>query len=167
MKKNILKITLGLVLATTLTFASGIMAFAATPAQETSIPKRFTPIAAQKDLAEKRFTPIKVSEEPGSELKDKFFLDQDSEGFCYQVGDEVEVKIDRGYFTVRCRITDRKDGGWFNGNMYYVVPVGELNDMQELFFEEGWIHESEIQTIDPQPVFKAILEVFKFVKGLL
>ncbi len=89
-----------------------------------------------------------------------FFLEQDSEGYCYRIGDEVEVKIDRGYFTVRCRIIERKTD-WLNGNMYYVQPVEKLNDIQSLFFGPGWVHESDIQTINPQPVFKFLWDVAK------
>lgn len=137
-----------MVLATTLTFACGVMAFAA-PAE------RFTPIRNQGGLA---------TVQAETQTNAGFFMETDSEGFAYKVGDEVEVKIDRGLFTVRCKITDRKDGGWINGNMYYVVPTGKLNGLQDMFFSEGWVHESEIQTINPQPVFEAIIKIIGIVK---
>ncbi len=152
MKKNIFKIALSLVMATTLTVGIGVMSFA-------------SPLKA----AEKKFTPI-VSEGRNisvSQSREKFFVDRDSEGYAYNVGDEVEVKISRGYYTVRCRITDRKDGGFLNGKMYYVKPVGKLNDMQTLFFDEGWIYETDIQLTSPQPFFETLFKIAEKVLPFL
>ena len=139
MKKNIIKkLVTGSVLATLLFASSCLTAF-----------------ASPMDTASG--TVLNVMSKSND---DGFFISKDSEGYCYQVGDEVEVKISRGYYTVRCRITDRKTD-WFNGNMYYVQPIEELNFLQDLFFSAGWVHESDIQTINPQPYFKMIFEVIK------
>ncbi len=148
MKKNIMKKTIvGFILTATLVIGGSLCAFAA-PVEKA-------------DAAAPAVATMSAGASSG------FFLEEDSEGYCYKVGDQVEVKVDitRGYCTIKCEITDRKSD-WWNGNMYYVKPVEKLSGLQNLVFSEGWVHESDIQTIDPQPVFKAIIEVVVFFKSL-